>query len=120
MANIGRVTQSVIIAGTLQNGTARVTQSFLIAGVGVGITCGNPPAGIVGKVYAHTFPSGGGVPPTTFSITVGALPNGLTLNAASGAVSGTPTRPGTFAFTVQVADSMGGVASVACSKIGRA
>src|ERR1035437_1469697 len=117
MANTGRVTQSFILAGTLQNGTARVTQSFIIAAIGLGITCGNPPDGHVGAAYSHTFPSGGGIAPLTFSIIAGSLPLGLTLNAATGLVSGTPTSAGTFPFTIQVQDAFGAINSVACSII---
>ena len=40
---------------------------------------------------------------STFSVTGGALPNGLTLNATSGELSGTPTAAGSFDFTLQVA-----------------
>ena len=47
--------------------------------------------------------SGGG--PYTWSVTAGALPNGLTLNPSTGAVSGTPTSPGTFSFTVYVTNN---------------
>src|SRR5262249_56759451 len=39
------------------------------------------------------------------SITVGTLPAGLALNAATGAIRGTPTGTGTSNFTVQVTDS---------------
>jgi hypothetical protein len=115
MANTARVTQSFILAGTLQTGSARVTQSFIIAAIGLGITCGNPPDGHVGAAYSHTFPSGGGTAPLTFSIISGSLPLGLTLNAATGLVSGTPTSAGTFAFTIQVVDAFGAINSVACS-----
>jgi hypothetical protein len=115
MANTGRVTQSFLIAGTLQVGNARVTQSFLIAAIGLGISCGNPPGGVIGVAYSHTFPSGSGVAPLTFSIAAGFLPAGLMLNAATGAVTGVPTISGIFSFTVQVVDSLGAVASVACS-----
>jgi hypothetical protein len=115
MANIARVTQSFALAGTLQNGTARVTQSYVLLGVGIGITCGNPPPGNVGAAYSHTFPSGGGQAPLTFSITAGSLPAGLSLDAATGIVSGTPTGPGSFPFTIQVVDALMGTASVSCS-----
>ena len=115
MANTARVTQSFLIAGTLQNGTAKVTQSFIIAGVGLGISCNNPPQGSVGVPYSHAFPAGAGDPPYTFSISSGAIPPGLSLNAATGVLSGTPTSPGMFTFTVKVTDSFGATASVQCS-----
>lgn len=115
MADTGRVTQSYLIAGTLQVGAARVTQSYVVSAVGLGITCGSPPAGSVGVAYSHTFPSGGGDAPLSFAIIAGTVPDGLSLNAATGVLSGTPTIGRLYSFTVQVTDSFGAVASVACS-----
>jgi hypothetical protein len=115
VANTARVTQSWAEIATIQTGTARVTQSYVELAVGVGIQCGSPPSGTVGVPYSHTFPSGGGIAPLTFSITAGNLPNGLVLNASTGQVTGTPITAGTSAFTVTVNDSQGGSASVACS-----
>jgi len=46
-----------------------------------------------------------GVAPFTWSITAGTLPGSLGLNGTSGLVSGTPTAPGTFNFTLTVTDS---------------
>jgi hypothetical protein len=37
----------------------------------------------------------------TWSVTAGALPPGLTINAADGLISGTPTTAGEYSFTVQ-------------------
>ena len=37
----------------------------------ISIACGNPPDGIVGTPYSHTFPVTGGTPPFTFSIISG-------------------------------------------------
>ena len=79
------------------------------------IICDSPPSGTVGVAYTHTFPASGGTPPDTFSISVPALPPGLSINSTTGVVSGTPTTPGTFSFTVQVTDSAAGIASVPCS-----
>jgi hypothetical protein len=115
MANTGRVTQSFIVLGTLQNGTARVTQSYIILGIGLGISCGSPINGQAQIPYTHTFLSGGGVAPLVFSIVGGSLPPGLSLDPATGILSGIPTTAGTYAFTIQVTDASGQVASVGCS-----
>lgn len=109
-----RVTQSFLIVGALQVGSARVTQSYLIVGVGLGVVCNNPPAGALGIAYAHTFLAASGDPPYTFSITSGALPTGLVMSSA-GIVSGIPITPGTYLFTVTVTDTFFATASVACS-----
>jgi len=115
MANTAKVTQSVVEFVTLSTGTAKVTQSVLEFVVGLGVTCNNPPNGQVGIAYHHTFLSGGGTAPVTFSISAGSLPPGLSLAAATGIVTGTPTTAGTYAFTVLVTDAGGGSSSVSCS-----
>ncbi len=66
---------------------------------------GVPPAGIVGSPYSTTIVSAGGTAPLTTSISGGSLPAGLTFNAATGAISGTPTAAGTFAFAVKLVDA---------------
>jgi large repetitive protein len=82
----------------------------------IGITCAAPPQADIGAAYSHAFPATGDTPPDVFDITVGALPAGLTLAAATGIVSGTPTGPaGTSTFTIRVTDSLAGTASVSCS-----
>ncbi len=43
--------------------------------------------------------------PETFSITSGSLPDGLSLNSVTGAITGTPTTAATYNFTVQVVDN---------------
>jgi hypothetical protein len=60
----------------------------------------------VGIAYTSALTAAGGVTPYTFSST-GSLPPGLTLNSSSGALTGTPSAPGQFAFTAQVVDSSG-------------
>jgi hypothetical protein len=70
------------------------------------ITTTAPPSGVVGTAYSTTLAACCGSAPYTFAIASGTLPPGLTLHS-SGAISGTPTRAGTFAFTVRVVDSTG-------------
>jgi hypothetical protein len=61
--------------------------------------------GAIGVAYSQTVASTGGQGGKTFSISVGALPAGLSMSAA-GAISGTPAGPtGTSSFTVSVTDS---------------
>jgi fibronectin-binding autotransporter adhesin len=62
------------------------------------------PNGTVASPYTATFRGDGGTVPYSFSVTVGALPNGLTL-ATDGVVSGAPTAPTTATFTVQAKDA---------------
>jgi hypothetical protein len=82
----------------------------------IGITCNNPPPADVGVAYSHAFPATGDTPPDVFDIPTGALPAGLTIAAATGVVSGTPTGPaGTSAFAVRVTDSTTATATVNCS-----
>jgi len=70
------------------------------------ITTTSLSAGIVGTAYSQTVNATGGTGARTFSLSAGALPDGLALNGANGAISGTPTgAPGTSSFTIGVTDS---------------
>jgi PKD repeat protein len=65
------------------------------------------PYGVTGRAYAQTLSASGGVSPYTWSIASGSLPDGLTLDGATGAISGTPTTVGSYNFTVQATDDIG-------------
>jgi hypothetical protein len=79
----------------------------------VGITTPSLPAGKVGVGYAQALTPAGGTPPYgNWSVATGSLPPGLSLNSATGAISGTPVAiSGTFIFTVTLTDSKGTVGS---------
>jgi YVTN family beta-propeller protein len=70
----------------------------------------NPPNGTVGVGYTDVIPVPHDVS-TTFTCTVkdGALPPGVTLNASTCQLSGTPTTPGTYNFTITSTSTVGGV-----------
>ena len=65
------------------------------------------PAGTMGVFYSQTISSSAGAPPINFSITSGALPNGLLLNQSTGVISGTPSATGLFSFTIGARDFNG-------------
>jgi hypothetical protein len=62
----------------------------------------------VGHSYSQTLVAGGGASPYTYSVSAGALPAGLSLNAGTGVISGTPTTAASYNFTVHVSDSSTG------------
>jgi alpha-tubulin suppressor-like RCC1 family protein len=67
---------------------------------------GLPDAG-AGVAYNRTLIASGGAAPYTFAVTGGVLPEGLTLGATNGVLSGVPGAEGTNAFTVTATDANG-------------
>lgn len=62
--------------------------------------------GTVGLTYSQTFSATGGIPPYRWVLT-GSLPAGLTFEAGSATIVGTPQNTGSASFSVQVSDSVG-------------
>lgn len=67
-------------------------------------TLGSFANGTAGVAYSQTAGTTGGVGGTTYAITAGALPPGLTMSTG-GAVTGTPTATGTYNFTITATDA---------------
>ena len=61
--------------------------------------------GTVGKTYSKTIAVTGGTAPYSYAVSSGALPAGLSLDAATGKITGKPTGAGTYSFTVTATDS---------------
>lgn len=68
------------------------------------------PSAIVGTTFSLPFTAAGGTP--AYSFTATGLPVGLSVSAATGAISGTPTATGSSSVTITVTDSAGAKANV--------
>ena len=126
--------------GTLSGSSTQTgTFNFRVTGTGFGV-CSNfrdyqltiecttisvspasLPGGTVGDAYSQTVsatPAGA----YNYSVTSGAMPPGLSLNAATGAITGMPTTTGSFSFTVSATvgacvGSRNYTVTIACSTI---
>jgi hypothetical protein len=58
-----------------------------------------------GKPYSYSFPTLGGIPVPTTTVTSGSLPPGLTL-VSNDTISGTPTTPGTYTATITASNGI--------------
>jgi hypothetical protein len=68
-------------------------------------TMGQLPDGVDGTQYSQALSVSGGTGPYTWSVPPGSLPAGLSLDPASGLITGTPNTVGTTKFTVTVTDA---------------
>lgn len=96
----------------VQNSERQCTKAFTLETGDCLITTTSPlPSGTVGVPYSDTLVATGITGPLTWSIIFGSLPTGLSLNAATGEISGTPTTVEFAFFDVQVTNG-----STSCEK----
>lgn len=84
---------------------ATASLSLLIANAPVSIAAQAVAPGRVSVAYTATLAASGGEGTFVWSIAAGALPSGLTLDAAAGVIAGTPLAEGTYTTTVSAADA---------------
>ena len=114
MAGLVQGTDGNFYGTTAVGGADDLGTVFSLTPGGLALACPSQVAE-VGVAYSSALVASGGVPPTTFSIISGTLPPGLSLNASTGAITGTPSTTGTFSFTAQVMDSQSSSATANCS-----
>jgi uncharacterized repeat protein (TIGR02543 family) len=62
-------------------------------------------SGTAGSAFVLSTVAAGGVEPFSYTVSTGSLPSGVSLDPATGQLSGTPTTAGTYTFTVAATDS---------------
>lgn len=82
------------VAGT-KSFTVKITQTTVT---------GTFTAGTLKKALTVALKATGGTASYTWSIIKGVLPTGLTINNSTGKITGTPTKAGTYSFTVRAID----------------
>jgi hypothetical protein len=87
----------------------------VVADPALAITTSTLPDASVDVAYAATLHASGGSPSYAWSVTDGALPEGLSLEPTTGAISGKPGKAGDASFTVQVSDAAQHTATAALS-----
>lgn len=109
----GTPTQSGSFSITIQvadsaSHTASKTYILTVAAGGptpLAISTSSLPGGQVGSPYSTVVSATGGTTPYSWSVISGSLPAGLTLSAATGQITGTPSQTGSSSIIIQVRDS---------------
>ena len=96
LANTGAVT---LDTNTITTPTGCAPGATPVTTSSPAITSGTPTAATVGVPYHFTVTSTG-TPSPTYTVTSGTLPAGLTLNATTGEITGTPTSAGSTPVTI--------------------
>jgi putative Ig domain-containing protein len=111
--NLGTISGIPTTAGVftftvlLTNGQQTGTKAFTIAVSGgtLGIAETTIPPGTLGVVYTSKLTPQGGVPPYAWAFS-GGNANGLSIDALTGTISGTPAAAGSFPIQVTLSDSI--------------
>ena len=103
------ITKLVIMVGDSASQTASVNLVLSVAAAAAAtplkINSSELPGATGNQPYSTTLNATGGTAPYSWSIAWGNLPAGVSLNPASGVLSGTPTASGNFSLGVTVQDA---------------
>ena len=115
----GEITGTPTAAGTstftlqVTDGAGAVATQSESVTVAAAPTIGGPllPGSAVGTPFSAGMTASGGTGTLTWSLAEGSLPPGFTLDPTTGVISGTPDVIGTWNFTLEVTDQVGGTAT---------
>ncbi|MFS0701681.1 putative Ig domain-containing protein [Cellulomonas sp. 179-A 4D5 NHS] len=96
---LGTATFVIEVAGP--GGTATRALTLEVQATPPAITTSELPTASLGGRYDQVV-TASGTGPFTFAVSSGSLPSGLTLDAQTGAITGTPTTAGSSTFTIEV------------------
>jgi hypothetical protein len=114
-ANPFSITNETLVTVPAGAGVNNDYQLIQVPGA-LSLSCPAITSGTVGAPYSDSLLALGGVPPySSYIVISGSLPTGLTLNVATGLISGTPAAAGAFTFGASVTDSAGTTATTATS-----
>ena len=98
--------QITITATSVSNSTQSATSLVTIQSASKLAIAGSSLSGVIANTpYDAALSATGGVPPYQWAISAGALPVGIALQSATGALAGTTTQTGEYSFTAKVSDS---------------
>jgi uncharacterized repeat protein (TIGR02543 family) len=109
---ISELGKFIVVAATASNGVGDpVTETSiptLVIKPEIAFSAPSPvPGATAGTAYVLSMAGAGGVGTIAYSISNGTLPSGVSLDPATGQISGTPTTAGTYTFTVRATDANG-------------
>jgi hypothetical protein len=97
---------TVVLTARNSGGSATKSIALKIVLIPLAISDCTLPSGDRALPYAgHTFTASGGVGGNSWAVIDGILPLGMTLNASTGKLAGTPTIAGSFTFVLRVEDA---------------
>lgn len=103
------------IRATDQNGATATSAAYTvtISGRPLSATTNIPLAGVLGQPYYGAVSAKGGTKPLAFTIYSGSLPEGISIDTATGELTGAPTSRGTRTFSVRIVDATKPTSNVA-------
>lgn len=102
---LGKTALTFTVADSSQPAQTQSVSLVLTVAPVLSVATASLPGGVVGVAYSASLAATGGTQAYTWSVTSGTLAAGLTLNASTGAISGTPTAAASGSLTFTVTDS---------------